>query len=99
MRLIVPQEGEETLGSASSMAVEAVRAQQRKRDSIQSVVSEVMIVALVVVILALIAIIPWGVSHSPIVTYHAPKPEPETVDRPEIEQRVTEEVALELTLR
>ena len=86
-KLIVPQEGEAELGSAASASVEVALHRQRQRDTLQSVISSVIVVGLVGAVLALIAIIPWHTESVPIVTYQSPKPKPQEVDRPEVNQR------------
>ena len=86
-RLIVPQEGEEGLGAAQSEQVELALVRQRKRDTVQSLVSSLIVLGLLVVVLALIALASWRVESPTIVTYQAPAPEEERVERPEVNQR------------
>ena len=86
-RMIVPQEDEQELGLAQSQTVEIQRARQRQRDTVQSVVSSVILIGLLVGVLALITIFSLRTESTPIVTYQAPIPEEERVERPEVNQR------------
>ena len=86
-KLIVPQEGEKELGVTQSETVELALVRQRQRDTIQSVISSMIVLGLLIAILALIAIASWSKTSPPIVTYQAPSPEEERVERPEVNQR------------
>lgn len=86
-KLIVPQEGEAELGVAQAEAVQQALHRQRQRDTIQSLASSLLLVGLITVILALIAIVSWRTQSAPIITYQAPAPETEPVERPEVNQR------------
>ena len=83
-RMIVPQEDEQELGLAQSQTVEIQRARQRQRDTVQSVVSSVILIGLLVGVLALITIFSLRTESTPIVTYQAPIPEEERVERPRL---------------
>lgn len=85
--LVVPQEGEENIGAESSAAVEQLVLRQRRRDTIQSIVGSVFVIGLIMAVLALIALIPWGVESPTIVTYSAPDPKKEEIERPEMSQQ------------
>ncbi|MFP6864819.1 MAG: vWA domain-containing protein [Roseibacillus sp.] len=86
-KLIVPQEGEAELGVTGSETVKLALQRQRQRDTIQSIISSLIVVALITAVLALIAIVSWRMKSPTIVTYQAPAPEIEPVDRPEVNQR------------
>lgn len=86
-KLIVPQEGEAELGAAQAETAQLALHRQRQRDTIQSLVSALIVVGLLLAILALIAIASWRTSSEPIITYQAPAPEEEPIERPEVNQR------------
>ena len=85
--MIVPQEDEQELGVAQSQNVELQLARQRQRDTVQSVVSSVILIGLLIGVLALITILSLRTESPTIVTYQAPMPEQERVERPEVNQR------------
>ena len=86
-RMIVPQEDEQELGVAQSQNVEIQLSRQRQRDTVQSLVSSIILIGLLVVLLALITILSLRTESPTIVTYQAPMPEQERVERPEVNQR------------
>ena len=82
-RLIVPQEDEQEVGAAQSETVELALARQRQRDTVQSLISSMILVGLLIGVLALITILSLRTESPTIVTYQAPVPEEERVERPE----------------
>jgi hypothetical protein len=86
-QLFVPQDLNRGSQEPSSAAVDALIAQQKKRDTVQAIVSSVLLVVGIGCLLWLFKIIPWGVESKTIVTYNAPLEKKEEVERPEINQR------------
>lgn len=86
-KLIVPQEGESELGVVQSEAVRLALHRQRQRDTVQAIISSVLVVGLLAGILAIIAIASMNFKSPTIVTYQAPSPEKQEVERPEVNQR------------
>jgi len=86
-KFVVPQEDVEEMRASRAVAVELALQRERRRQTIQSIASALLVVGLLAGILALIVVIPWRWDISPIVTYEAPNPEREELDRPEIDQR------------
>ena len=86
-RLSVPQDGEHDLGVTESETVQMALHRQRQRDTVQSIISSVLIVALIAGVLIAIKILSMNFKSPTIVTYQAPRPEIEEVERPEVNQR------------